>query len=193
MLTLELLEQNIAECRAAVEAGTEKSEVLQFFLNLHKDLANASESDWQAYNEIAENLPNEGADNVLVVLKGQLLIERLVHKFIHSRLPNPKAFKSQSFRFSQCIQIAEAMCLPNEEPAWLWQQVKELNTIRGQLAHELQPKNIDTRIHNFVTTIANTCNLSSHTPTSAVAHLYGMVKGLCDLSTDDPDFKAFKI
>jgi hypothetical protein len=176
---LKLLEQNITECRAAVKAGMEKPEVLQFLLNLHKDLANASESDWQAYNEIAENLPNDGVDSALVVLKGQLLIERLVHNFIRSRLPNPKAFKDQSFRFSQCIQIAEAMCLPNDEPAWLWQQVRELNTIRGQLAHGLHPKNIDTRINNFITTIANTCNLSSHTLTSAIAHLYGMVKGLC--------------
>ena len=33
--------------------------------------------DWAAYNELAEHLPKEYDDPVLIILKGHLLIERL--------------------------------------------------------------------------------------------------------------------
>ncbi len=192
MLTLELLDQHISECKQYVEAGNEDPKTLEFLLELRHDLENASDADWSAYSELTDHLPTEDADPVLIILKGQLLIERLVRKFILSRLPNPEAFEKRPFNAAQCITIAESMCLKNEEPEWLWKQVKELNGIRNKLAHNLDQESINTRINNFVSTIANAQKLENRTLTSAIARLYGMVKGLCDLS-ESKEFQAFKI
>ncbi|GAA0241533.1 uncharacterized protein MP3633_2115 [Marinomonas primoryensis] len=84
------------------------------------------------------------------------------------------------------------MCLKSKEPEWLWKQVKELNSIRNKLAHNLNYESIEPRVNSFVSTIANSQNLENRTITSAIARLYGMVKGLCDLSHSN-DFRAFKI
>ena len=191
MLSLELLDKNIAECREYVEAGKEDQSTLDFFLKLREDLVGASEADWVAYNELTDHLPNKDADPVLIILKGHLLIERLVRQFINSMLPNPKAFEKCGFNAAQCIAIAESMCLENEEPAWLWRQVKDLNSIRNKLAHTLDGENIEQRIDSFVSTVSNAQKLKNKSLTNVIARLYGMVKGLCDLS-ESKEFRLFK-
>lgn len=192
LLTLELLDKHISECREYVEAGKEDPKTLEFFLSLRHDLEGATPEDWAAYNELADHLPDQDADPVLIILKGQLLIERLVRKFILSCFPNPEAFEKTQFTAAHCIAIGESMCLKNKEPEWLWKQVKELNSIRNKLAHNLDYESIEPRVNSFVSTIANAQNLENRTITSAIARLYGMVKGLCDLSQSN-DFRAFKI
>lgn len=189
MLTLELLDQHIAECRIYVEGGKEDRSNLEFLVRLRDDLSGANESDWAAYNELVNHLPNQDADPVLIILKGQLLVERLVRKFIDSRLPNCKALDSQQFNAAQYIAIAESMCLNNEEPKWLWQQIKELNTIRNKLAHNLDHEKVSIRIDNFVSTVSNAQRLKSKSIVCVVARLYEMLKGLCDLSCSE-SFRA---
>jgi len=192
VFSLELLNKHIDECRQYVEAGKEAPEELESLIKLRNDLEHASYTDWAAYNELTDHLPTEDADPVLIILKGQLLIERLVRRFIISRLPNPEAFSRTQFNSAQCIALAESMCHQNKEPEWLWTQVKQLNGIRNKLAHKLDDENIDARIGNFVSTIANAQKLESKTLTSAIARLYGMVKGLCDLA-ESKELRAFKM
>jgi hypothetical protein len=182
LLTLELLDKHISECKELVEAGKEDHKVLKLLLNLRCDLESATIEDWAAYNELADHLPKEDADPVLIILKGHLLIERLVIKFILSRLPNPAPFEKVQFNTAQCIAIGESMCLKNTEPEWLWKQVKEINTIRNKLAHNLNYEGVESRISNFISTIANAQGLTDRTTTNAIAKLYGMLKGLCDIS-----------
>ena len=191
MLSLELLDKNIAECKEYVEAGKEEQSKLDFLLNLRDDLTDASEADWEAYNELINHLPDGDADSVLIILKGQLLIERLVRKFIDSRLPNPKALEKQQFTAAGYIAIAESMCLSTEDSKWLWRQVKELNTIRNKLAHNLDPENIETRVNNFISTISNAKNLQHKSIVCVVARLYGMLKGLYDIS-ESKEFRLFE-
>jgi len=191
VLSLELLDQNIAECREQVEAGNEEQSMLDFYLKLREDLADSSEEDWAAYNEIHTHLPDQDADQTLVILKGQLLMEKLIREFIDSRLPNPSALGKQQFTAAQCISIAQSMCLDNTEPNWLWSQVKELNSIRNKLAHNLENENIDKRISNFISTVCNAQNLKNRSISNVVARMYGMLNGLCQISTSD-EFKVQK-
>jgi hypothetical protein len=160
-------------------------------LELRHDLENASVDDWAAYNELTDHLPSGNEDPALIVLKGQLFIERQVRKFINSRLPNPVAMQKQSFSAAQCIAIAESMCLDKKEPEWLWKQIKELNAIRNKLAHTLDDENIDKRVKNFVSTIGNAQKLESKSISAAISRLYGMLKGLCEVSESD-EFKLYK-
>jgi hypothetical protein len=190
VLSLDLLDLHISECREYVEAGKEVLSTLDFLLKLRENLATVEEADWAAYNELTDHLIDKSDNSVLFILKGQLLIERLVRKFIVSRLPNPKAFENQNFNASQCISIAESMCLNNEEPRWLWTQVKELNSIRNKLAHSLDDKTFEKRINNFVSTVSNAQKITNKSISNVIAHLYGMVKALCDLSNSN-EFKLF--
>lgn len=192
MLTLELLDKHISECREYVDAGKEDPKTLEMLVSLRNDLENATQEEWAAYNELADHLPEKDADPVLIILKGQLLIERLVRNFVLSRLPNPEAFEKVQFTAAHCIVIGESMCLKNQEPEWLWKQIRELNTIRNKLAHNLDYESLEPRVNNFASTIANAQNLENRTITSAIARLYGMVKGLCDLSQSN-GFRTFKI
>jgi hypothetical protein len=182
MLSLELLEKHIEECREYVEAGLEKQETLDFFLDLKRKLSSASDEDWRKYNELANHLPGDEADDVLIILKGQLLIEKRVREFIYSRMQNPDAFQRERFTASQCIAIGESMCLKNPEPEWLWKQIKELNTIRNKLAHNLEPEHIEKRIANLVSAVSNAQGLDTKSLARVVARLNGMLKGLYDVS-----------
>jgi len=77
------------------------------------------------------------------------------------------------------------MCLKNDDPAWLWLQVRELNTIRNKLAHSFIDENLEVRISKFIVTIADKQNLQNQTITSVISRIYGMLKGLCDLAESD--------
>ena len=189
MLSLELLDKDIAECAVYVKAGKENQSTLDKLLSLREDLRNRSEADWLAYNELVEHLPPDDADPLLIILKGHLLIEKLIRKFICSRLLNPEPFEKRGFGVAQCIAIAESMCLKNDDPAWLWIQVRELNTIRNKLAHSFIDENLEERISRFIATIANKQHLHNQTITSVISRIYGMLKGLCDLAESD----GFKI
>lgn len=191
MLSLDLLDKHIAECREYVDAGKEEQSTLDFFLNLKRDLEHATEDDWEAYNELANRLPDKDADPVLIILKGQLLLEKQVRKFIDSRLPNPDALEKQQFSAAQCIALAESMCLDQDKPRWLWAQIRELNSIRNKMAHSLEIESLEKRINNFVSTISNAQKLENKSLINAISRLYGMLKGLCDLSVSDK-FKVNK-
>ncbi|AEI36736.1 hypothetical protein [Francisella salina] len=191
MLDLDTLDKDIFECEKRVQDGRGCESTLEMLLKIRDDLKTATEEEWSAYNELVEHLPNENEDPILIILKGQLLIERKVRKFINSRLPNPDALQKQTFSAAQCIAIAESMCLDQEEPVWLWKQIKELNAIRNKLAHTLNDENIDKRINSFVSTVNNVQKLNSKSIVGAIARLYGMLKGLCELSESD-EFKLYK-
>ncbi|WP_432773510.1 hypothetical protein [Francisella salimarina] len=191
MLDLDTLDKDIFECEKRVQDGGGCESTLEMLLKIRDDLKTATEEEWSAYNELVEHLPNENEDPILIILKGQLLIERKVRKFINSRLPNPDALQKQTFSAAQCIAIAESMCLDQEEPVWLWKQIKELNAIRNKLAHTLNDENIDKRINSFVSTVNNVQKLNSKSIVGAIARLYGMLKGLCELSESD-EFKLYK-
>ena len=188
MLTLESLTKQILECEKYVKLGKEDPSVLDSLLSLKKDLEKATANDWEAYNELVNHLPDESVDPVLIILKGHLLIERLVRKFVFSRLPNPEAFLKNQFSAAQCITVAESLCLKNDEPEWLWKQIREINKIRNKLAHSLDYESIEPQINSFVSTVVNFQKMENRTVTSVVARLYGMLKGLCDLACSE-EFK----
>jgi hypothetical protein len=192
VLSPELLDQHIEECQKLIESGEENQSSLDFLLDLKKDLANASEDDWKAYNKLSDHLPKDDEDITLIILKGQLLLEKLVREFIDSRLTNPEAIEKQQFSAAQCISLAESMCLKTDEVKWICAQIRELNTIRNKLAHFLPDDKIEKRISNFVSTVSNAQNLKTKSLNIVISRLYGMLMGLCQLSNSD-EYRTQKI
>jgi hypothetical protein len=175
MLSLELLDKHIKECRKCVDSGVESKDVLDDLIDLRKHLACASEEEWAAYNHMTNHLPDDNNDSTLIILKGQLLIEQLVRKFIESKLPNPVAFNKISLNAAQCNALAESLCIESEGGKWLWGQVNELNTIRNKLAHNLDSEKFEQRISNLISTVSNKQKLDDRSLSGVVACLYGMM------------------
>jgi hypothetical protein len=103
-----------------------------------------------AYDFFLAHMPGGEADIALIILKGHLLVEQRVREFVESRLSTPGALSSARLTSHQLICLAEAMCLANPEPIWLWATVRELNSLRNSLAHNLAPAGIQDRIDQFL-------------------------------------------
>jgi hypothetical protein len=99
----------------------------------------------------SKHLPKT-SDPTLLVLKGHLLIEELLNKLIDQHLTKPSALTDARLETHQRICLAEAL-FHDRAHAWVWSALKKLNTIRNQLAHNLEPSGLNDRLlafHTFV-------------------------------------------
>jgi hypothetical protein len=105
----------------------------------------------EAFRKFLDLLPH-GKDADLVLLKGHLLIEEQLRLLIDQRLRNPTALPDARLECHQCICLAQSFFPPNHE-LWLWQALKKLNKIRNDIAHQIQPKGLQDRIEDFITSV----------------------------------------
>ena len=77
-------------------------------------------------------------DMTLLLLKGHLLIEELIHRLVEGKLAKPGALKTAKLETNDWICLAEAL-LHDQAPNWLWDALRKLNGIRNKLAHNLEP------------------------------------------------------
>jgi hypothetical protein len=182
---MKLLEQHIEECSRAVEKGIESQETLDFFLSLRQDLASASEADFEAMSELWDQFPSENEDHIQVILKGHLLIDKMTRKFISIKLINSQALEHMRLTSDHCIQIAESMYLRNDEPRWLWNRVRDINEIRNTLDRIHKQADLETKISTFVSEVSRNRGLSDESLGNAIARIYGMIRGLCELGASE--------
>ena len=181
----ERIESDVQLFRDAVESGEATREQLESILQIQEKLANASASEWECYDRLIRHLSNDQSDLLPLVIKGHLLIEHLVDRFIESRLYNVPAFRKAGVNFFKKSWLGESLCLPSEESAWLWEQVRELNTIRNKFAHSLETEELKRRVESFVQNFSQHESLQRVTINAVISHLYGMLKGLCEISEED--------
>jgi hypothetical protein len=95
-----------------------------------------------------EHLPE--AENVEVtILKGHLLIEGKLIEYIRKKIDNPDAFDSERFRFSQLLVVARSLSTKGKFDD-LWMSIQKLNTLRNQLAHELEQPELNKALEGFI-------------------------------------------
>lgn len=181
----EQVESDVQLFRNAVESGDATPEQLESILEIQAVLANASDSEWVCYDKLVQHLPNDQSGLLPLVIKGHLLIEHLVDRFIESRLYNVPAFRKANLSFFKKSCLGESLCLPSEESAWLWEQIRELNTIRNKFAHTLETDEFKCRIDSFVRNFSQHESLHEITISSVICRLYGMLKALCEISEND--------
>jgi len=100
-----------------------------------------------AVKRILEHLPMKG-NTVLTLLKGHLLIEETLRKFINKKVPNRNAIEEAQLSFHQTCCMVKALYKP-QGMEWLWVAVKRLNKLRNDLAHNLEPVGFDDRINKL--------------------------------------------
>jgi hypothetical protein len=93
------------------------------------------------------HLPEEG-ETELVILKGHLLLEELLRKYIDKHVKNPEALKDAKFEFHHCLAIARALA-GDEIRGAIWAAIKQVNSIRNDLAHQLEPRKLEDKIQSL--------------------------------------------
>jgi hypothetical protein len=88
----------------------------------------------QRYEVEFDELMNDVDPLVPVVLKGHLLIERILDDLISSVCINPDHIWNGRFTFAQKVDLARAFAF-NKDNHPVWTIVLALNTLRNEIAH----------------------------------------------------------
>lgn len=116
-----------------------------------------------------KHLPLQSADETLIVLKGHLLVEELLHSFCESAVPNPQFLHKSSF--PQTVALARALDAGVKVPDWAWGAVGMLNELRNMLAHKLEAVRYAGRRDEFL------AHVRSHHPMDEIADTFPEAHG----------------
>jgi hypothetical protein len=92
-------------------------------------------------------------DTTLVVLKGHLLIEEHLNDILYDACALPQYVDKTRLTFYQKIMLTRGLIGQNiqgnetEDP---WKSLEVLNSLRNQLAHKLEPSDLDDQIDRFI-------------------------------------------
>jgi hypothetical protein len=96
---------------------------------------------------VLRHLPKEGYLS-LIVLKGHLLIEKLLFYLVTVGVKHPGALESGNLSFYTLASVAKALYF-EERFAQFWDAVFQLNTLRNRLAHNLAPADLNDKLRRF--------------------------------------------
>jgi hypothetical protein len=95
--------------------------------------------------EVLKNL----SSGIVLVLKGHLLLEKMLYQLVCSKCPNPEYLKRANLGFFHLLNLARALhpILTNDSERKLttpelWDAMEALNTLRNRLAHHLEPEDL---------------------------------------------------
>ena len=95
-----------------------------------------------------EHMPD--VDDVsLIVLKGDLLIEEMLLELATLALEHPKHIEKAKLSFHQLTCIVRALVAEKPDDK-CWALILEINSLRNQLAHKLEPLDLDQRIKRIL-------------------------------------------
>lgn len=96
-----------------------------------------------------------GADLQMILLKAHLLIEEELQAFIDGSVRDASLLTKARFTFAQRLILAEALhANPNcFGYRWVWDAARDLNTLRNQMVHNLEPKDFCNRLDSLTKSI----------------------------------------
>lgn len=109
------------------------------------------------YNDLLiffKHFPHTSDSLFIILIKGHLLIERLVREFINEKVPNPASLAKAKLECEQAIYLAMALSKAGHLD-WYWQAAIKLNKLRNKLAHNLEPKGFKDTLEDFLTYVEN--------------------------------------
>ena len=115
--------------------------------------------------QFEKHLPT-GKDEELLILKGHLLIERLLTRFVDANVPRPERIPLD-LRFAVKLAIASSLC-KDASSDWLWEAIAALNRLRNELAHQLAPPKFAHLRKGFVALVERSPELPHLEPPSNI-------------------------
>jgi hypothetical protein len=117
--------------------------------HFHDKIHRIFESHEKRSDELFELLKQED-DTVSVVLRGHLVLEQLLFAAIAAHCPNPAALQGARLRFIQLLPLLEALQNLPALPEYAWTALRELNSLRNSLAHDLDAERLNKRLAAFL-------------------------------------------
>ena len=100
------------------------------------------------FEHFGDHLPEK--DFVLIILKGHLLIEELLDTLITKTLKKPTALKDARLSFIQKSCLAHSILGDIKNIDHFWSAIKKLNTLRNEIAHNLESRKIEKYMFEFI-------------------------------------------
>jgi hypothetical protein len=136
-------------------------------------------------DRVIEHLPKDIDDPILVVLKGHLLSEEIMHSLMKKKLPHPEYIVSARMTYSQTVSLCQAISDDERHDKWVWNGLKKLNNIRNHYSHSLEPTNIRKKELEFIGYVKTNSRLKPTAGTtelaSAVLYLLSGLFAICEL------------
>lgn len=108
-----------------------------------------TERQIKAFRRFISRLPHR-KDVDLVILKAHLLMEEQVNAILRERLLNPDMLlREERFESLYRIRLAQSFFEPDYE-TWIWETLVKLNSLRKQVAHNIDPKGREDRMKDIV-------------------------------------------
>ncbi|HLO63860.1 MAG TPA: hypothetical protein VK165_12955 [Azonexus sp.] len=124
------------------------------------------------FTRFLAHMPIKG-DAALSILKGHLLIEELIWQLICQKVEHPDALKVR-FSFEQQVCLARAL-VRERANGWEWEAASALNKIRNQLAHRLQPHDLEAKLNSFCSLVEANCSPITPDMDSLVGRLHWFI------------------
>jgi hypothetical protein len=96
-------------------------------------------------DRVIEHLPREIEAPILVVLKGHLLSEEIMHELLRKKLSHPEYISGARLTYAQTVSVCQAVADDGRHDKWIWGGLKKLNSIRNNYSHSLETTNIQTK------------------------------------------------
>lgn len=106
------------------------------------------------FEKLIKHLPLNTKSKTLLILKGHLIIEDLLRQYLDSKLQSPKELNKCRLSFRQLLYLVKSFFKPKTNE-WFWEAANDLNKIRNDLSHRLEPNNIESKINDFVLKVDN--------------------------------------
>lgn len=107
------------------------------------------DKSWKRFEKFDDILDKSNNEFIPIVLKSHLLIEEQLFNLVCKASVFPKGIEEASLGFYKLTLLAKAIYY-EEHTSVIWDAIIKLNAIRNQLAHRLEPKDIENRILDFV-------------------------------------------
>jgi hypothetical protein len=135
----------------------------------------------------ATHLFPAGNDLTLIILKGHLLLEEELNARLREIALRPQALQEARLRFHALSRVCMAFLYgANSAEQWFWSAIASLNSIRNDLAHHLDPPQLETKIDAMLQALerdvpsglfASSGSRADRTR-QALAFLYGVAQGM---------------
>lgn len=124
----------------------------------------------ESFKRFLKHLPPD-KDTEVLILKGHLLVERQLEKYLVQRLPNPSALNGENLKFGRKLAFVRALSKdPDDE--WLWDALHVLNKLRNELAHQLESQKLEHLLQDFIGKVEASPELPDLTPPNEVTERF---------------------
>ena len=133
-------------------------------------------------------------DLALIVLKGHLLVEEELNEIRAIKFSEPEALFSARLSFSQRLAVLKALVGSGKDSSFCFSAIEQLNGLRNQLAHNLEPKELEQRVEKFLSELEEAGLESEFAKEKGTVRLKRCIALLCGrLSGYQQAFKSLQI